>query len=224
MGGDNVAIACRRLERGTIVAVGDKTFALDYTVLEGHRFAVARIAQGASLLSWGLPFGYALRDIGTPCSLTRSILTARSLHTLTEAIFSVWPAEGTYVINQGVLEALHGRHLDFELPHEPNFYDEIPQYELNRETFVPTPAVRDVSALGFTSFVNSLFRSVLTRAWGGPRAQLPRIEEERSFMGYERPAGRGVGTRNCIIVLSTNSQTGTTVSSSSPCTGLKTLK
>lgn len=146
VGGDNVAIACRRLERGTIVAVGDKTFALDYTVLEGHRFAVARIAQGASLLSWGLPFGYALRDIGTPCSFTRSIFT-RSWHTLTEANFSVWPAEGTYVINQGVLEALHGRHLDFELPHEPNFYDEIPQYELNRETFVPTPAVRDVSCL-----------------------------------------------------------------------------
>ena len=81
---------------------------------------------------------------------TSSIL-ARSLHTLTEATFSVWPAEGTYVINQGVLEALHGRHLDFELPHEPNFYDEIPQYELNRETFVPTPAVRDVSALDFIS-------------------------------------------------------------------------
>lgn len=40
-------------------------------------------------------------------------------------------------------------------------------------------------------------------------------------MGYERPAGRGVGTRNCIIILSTNSQTGTTVSSSSQCTGLK---
>jgi hypothetical protein len=46
------------------------------------------------------------------------------------------------VINKGVLEELLGRHLDFELPHEPNFYDQIPPYRLDREAFVPAPAVR----------------------------------------------------------------------------------
>jgi hypothetical protein len=97
-----------------------------------------------------------------PCAISvRLALSPAHMHaacTLPEANFFVWPAEGTYVINPGVLEALHGRHLDFELPHEPNFYDEIPQYELNRETFVPTPAVRH-SRL----FVNSHSSSVLTR-------------------------------------------------------------
>jgi hypothetical protein len=137
--GDNVAIACRRLERGTLVAGTYKTFVLDFTVLEGHRFAVTRIEQGTALYSWGLPFGYAMRDIGIFPHYKRSDF---SIEMMCPPRSCCVTAEGAYVINKGVLEALQGRHLDFELPHEPNFYDEIPLYELNRETFTPASPVR----------------------------------------------------------------------------------
>ena len=62
--GDNVAIATRRLEAGTLLALPAGPRALVHTVLEGHRFAVAPLAVGAPLLSWGLPFGTALVEIG----------------------------------------------------------------------------------------------------------------------------------------------------------------
>jgi len=63
---DNVAIACCRLEQGTSISVSGETtvVTLDHTILEGHRFAVEPIRKGDPLLSWGLPFGCALRDIG----------------------------------------------------------------------------------------------------------------------------------------------------------------
>src|SRR3712207_9203036 len=61
--GDNVAIATRRLEAGTRVIYEGSKFTVPHTVLEGHRFAVERIGEGEDLLSWGLPFGKALRDI-----------------------------------------------------------------------------------------------------------------------------------------------------------------
>ena len=61
--GDNVAIATRRLEAGTRVAYEGSEFTVPHTVLEGHRFAVAPIAEGQDLLSWGLRFGRAIRDI-----------------------------------------------------------------------------------------------------------------------------------------------------------------
>ncbi len=60
---DNVAIATRRLEAGTLITYEGAEFALDYTVLEGHRFAIKPIALGEPLLSWGLHFGYALKWI-----------------------------------------------------------------------------------------------------------------------------------------------------------------
>ena len=47
--GDNVAIAVRRLEAGTVLAFAAGARALAHTVLEGHRFAVAPIARGAAL-------------------------------------------------------------------------------------------------------------------------------------------------------------------------------
>ena len=47
-------------------------FALSHTVLEGHRICGVKegIKKGEFLLSWGLPFGIALRDIqlGIPVS------------------------------------------------------------------------------------------------------------------------------------------------------------
>src|SRR5918995_4530677 len=61
--GDNVAIATRRIEAGTRVTYEGSEFTVPHTVLEGHRFAVARVPEGEDLLSWGLAFGRATKDI-----------------------------------------------------------------------------------------------------------------------------------------------------------------
>src|SRR5690625_4647194 len=110
--GDNVAIATRQLDAGTVVHYQDQDLTLDYTVMEGHRFAVKAIAPGENLLSWELPFGVAGPSI----------------------------QPGNYVINKGVLEALSGRSLDFELPAVPNFVDKVPPFVLDEENFQPAPA------------------------------------------------------------------------------------
>ncbi|MCY4089947.1 MAG: UxaA family hydrolase [Caldilineaceae bacterium] len=147
--GDNVAIATRTLPAGTQIDYCGRILTLDYTAMEGHRFAVAPIAEGAALLSWGLPFGMATRPI----------------------------APGEYVRNTEMLDALGVRALDFELPAEPNFADHVKPYILDTATFQP----------------------------GAPT---PRHAQEQYFEGYARPAGRGVGTRNMIILLGTSSRTG----------------
>ncbi len=147
--GDNVAIATRTLPAGTQIALGGAVLILDYTVMEGHRFAVAPIAAGSPLLSWELPFGLATREI----------------------------APGEYIRNAEMLDALGVRALDFELPSEPNFADHVEAYELD--------------ATGFQA-----------------GRQVPRHELDRFFEGYARPGGRGVGTRNMIVLLGTSSRTG----------------
>jgi altronate dehydratase len=145
---DNVAIATRRLPAGTLIDTLRARFDLDYTVMEGHRFAVRPIAAGEPLLSWGLPFGYASRDI----------------------------APGTYVCNAQILQELRRRNLDFELPSEANFVDKIEPYTLDARTF-------------------------------RPGTQVPRAAETRTFLGYERPGQRGIGTRNYVVILGTSSRT-----------------
>jgi len=107
MPGDNVAIAVRRLEAGTGVRFEGEVFRLERTVMEGHRFAVRAIAAGEDLLSWELPFGRA-----------------------TEAI-----SPGIYVCNEGMLEALGERELDFALPEAPNFADRIERHAVDEENF-----------------------------------------------------------------------------------------
>ncbi|MCB0209135.1 MAG: UxaA family hydrolase, partial [Anaerolineae bacterium] len=107
MPGDNVAIATQRLEQGTTIATGNHQFSLDHTIMEGHRFAVQPIAAGAPLLSWQLPFGFALRDI----------------------------EPGAYVCNAGMLDALRIRRLDFTLPTSPNFEERIQPYRLDESSF-----------------------------------------------------------------------------------------
>jgi hypothetical protein len=61
--GDNVAIASRCLEAGTKFRLRGPVIALKSSLLEGQRFATEVIAAGAALLSWGLPFGWALHEI-----------------------------------------------------------------------------------------------------------------------------------------------------------------
>lgn len=106
---DNVAIATRRLEAGTRFTLNGELFAVDFTVLEGHRFASRPIAPGDKLLSWGLPFGQALRLI----------------------------QPGQYVCNALMLEALQGRSIDFEIAAKPNFADYLEPYRLEASRFRP---------------------------------------------------------------------------------------
>ena len=134
--GDNVAIASRRLEAGSEVVSGTERFRLSHTLLVGHRFARQPIHSGAVLLSWGLPFGYASRDI-TP---------------------------GTYVCNPRILEALHGRNVDFELPTEANFTDRITPYVLDEAHFRPGTQVARYEEPGtFLGYPRAGARGVGTR-------------------------------------------------------------
>ena len=105
--GDNVAIATRRLDAGTVVADGGRDFRLPHTILEGHRFVRAPIPPGARLTSWGLPFGIAARALGP----------------------------GEYVCNEKILTALAERDIDFELPAAANFVDTIETYALDEASF-----------------------------------------------------------------------------------------
>ncbi len=146
--GDNVAIATRRLDAGQTIENDGAQFTLDTTILVGHRFAIEPIAEGAPLLSWGLPFGMATRPI----------------------------APGEYVCNAGMIEALGQRALDFTIPQQPNFQDRIVPYEVDEAAF-------------------------------RPGRQVERYKEERTFLGFHRDGGRGVGTRNTIVILGTTSST-----------------
>lgn len=133
---DNVAIAVRRIDAGTTIQSGDRTFYLPVTVMEGHRFAVQPIAAGSPLLSWGLPFGYATVDI----------------------------APGQYVCNQGVLDAFETRRLNFELPAIPNFRDYMEPYALEEDTFAPADQVpRYEDDRTFSGFWRSHNRGAGTR-------------------------------------------------------------
>ena len=52
--GDNLAIAIRRLEKGTQVVSNGAVFELSNTVLEGHRFAVQPIPRGGPVALLGI--------------------------------------------------------------------------------------------------------------------------------------------------------------------------
>lgn len=78
---DNVAIASRRLDAGTVVdfGAGGGLVALPHPVPEGHRFAARPIAAGEPLLSWSTPFARALRDLDVGAYVcTRTSLAALS--------------------------------------------------------------------------------------------------------------------------------------------------
>ena len=178
--GDNVAIATRRLEPGTRFSYEGEEFEIPHTVLEGHRFAVEPIAEGEDLLSWGLPFGRALRDI-EPGDYA---CNEKILRVLRER-FGPSPGRGEDVGPEGTSDQGGGRvrgghrETDLHLPDEPNFRDaELEPYVLDEESF-------------------------------RPGEQVPPHEEPRTFMGYRRGGGRGVGTRNYVVLLGvTSRQTG----------------
>jgi altronate dehydratase len=124
--GDNVAIAVRRLDAGTTVALSNAITILPHTVLEGHRFAVRPIAVGEPLLSWGLPFGHAIAPI----------------------------APAAYVCNQSMLDALAVRRLEnATLPAQANFADHLVPFRFNETAFQPAapiaPAPQPRTFLGY---------------------------------------------------------------------------
>lgn len=114
--GDNVAIAIRQLDAGTVIEIDGREHILASTILEGHRFAMRPIVPGEPLLSWGLPFGHALVPIKA----------------------------GEYVCNRSILEALAVRRLPFPLPTQPNFADHLVAFTFEESAFIPAPAVSPV--------------------------------------------------------------------------------
>jgi altronate dehydratase len=169
-------MATRRLEAGTRVSYEGSEFTIGYTVLEGHRFAVEPITEGEDLLSWGLRFGRAIRDIA-PGDYACNEKILRVLHER----LGVSPEreeedpEGTS--DQGGGRVPGGQvEAGLRLPKEPNFSDaELEPYVLDEEGF-------------------------------RPGLQVPLHDEPRTFMGYRRGAGRGVGTRNYIVVMGLTSR------------------
>jgi len=134
---DNCAIALKQLEPGTVLQTPDsRSFALDFTVLEGHRFAVRSIQEGEALLSWGMPCGILRTNI----------------------------SPGSYICNTGVLEELSTRNLDFELPQKPNLRDFYEPYKLNTQTFGPAKQIKLSTRQGsFQGFKRCSKRGVGTR-------------------------------------------------------------
>lgn len=108
---DNCAIAIRDLAAGTAVSRHNSHFTLNYPILVGHRFAVQPIEEGEPLLSWGMPFGRALRDI----------------------------AAGEYVYNEKARDELNSRALGFTLPSAPNFADDLHIYQFDASQIQSAP-------------------------------------------------------------------------------------
>ena len=134
--GDNVAIATQTLEGGTHIHHNGQQFQLSHTILEGHRFAIASISEGAPLLSWGLPFGFAIRSI----------------------------APGDYVCNQKMIDSLSIRNLPFALPETLNFSDKMAPYQLDAAEFRPgTQLPRYTHARHFLGYQRPGSRGVGTR-------------------------------------------------------------
>ena len=144
---DNVAVAIHTIDPGSRVVSGTERWLIPHIVLEGHRFATRPIEEEQTLLSWGLPFGRAEREI----------------------------APGEYVCNQRMLQALAEMGVESGLPEQANFTDTRIDYRLDDQAFLPG-------------------------------RQVEPCDNPASFEGTERPGGRGVGTRNFIVVLGASSR------------------
>jgi len=189
---DNAAIAVKTLSGGTFIQHEGVTFGLRHDILEGHRFPINVIRKGEQLLSWGMPFGLALRDL----------------------------QPGEWLCNAGCLKSLTGRELPFTLPTEPNFVDHGNNYILDESAFVagaplpplPPPTVdvynrgdtrgcgtrNYVVVIGVTSISGSMARRISTRL-------KPKLQALPSVSGVVPVAhtegGEGVSTHNLEHVM-----------------------
>jgi altronate dehydratase len=133
---DNTAMTTCRLEAGDRVRYQGQVWTLKHTILEAHRFAVSAIPRGSALLSWGLPFGFALKNIQA----------------------------GEYVCNASTLESIKLRSVKLELPERANFEDHIEPYVLDEATFQAAKQVPSYSGeRTFLGFKRSRQRGVGTR-------------------------------------------------------------
>ncbi|WP_153396767.1 UxaA family hydrolase [Ornithinicoccus halotolerans] len=87
-------------------------------------------------------------------------------------------AAGDYVMTARIQDMLVHRHVEGDFPEEPNAVDR----ELDPPDFDPETFV--------------------------PADQISPVEDGRTFLGYDRGPGLGVGTRNHIVVVATSSRTG----------------
>ncbi len=174
--GDNVAMATRRLEPGTRVSYEGSEFEIHHTVLEGHRFAVEPVAEGEDLLSWGLRFGRARRNI----------------------------APGDYACNEKILRVLRER-----FKASPRRGDEDPE-GTSDQGGGRVPGGQDRAGLSLPEEPNfsdaELEPYVLDEGGFRPGEQVLLHDEPRTFMGYRRAPGRGVGTRNYIVAMGLTSR------------------
>ena len=207
--GDNVAIAVRRIDAGTVIVgnaeepvgtgvgaagaaggaggagdgmgAGATQFKMAHTVLEGHRFVFEAISAGQPLLSWGLPFGDATRDL----------------------------VPGDYLCNERILKALAERDIDFVLPDHANFVDRFEPCDLDPATIVPGQQVAPFDLPGtFQGYLRAGNRGVGTRnflvvlALTSADAALATAVAERA-----RQIG-GVPPEQCEIVAVTHTEGG----------------
>lgn len=134
--GDNVAIATKVIEAGTEVVDGEHSYCISHTVLEGHRFAARELQTDEFLLSWGQPFGKALRTI----------------------------APGEYICNDKILVALTERHVDFNIPNAANFEDYMQRYEVDADSFTAGSQIELAETPGaFMGFKRHASRGIGTR-------------------------------------------------------------
>ena len=70
-------------------------------------------------------------------------------------------------------------------------------------------AIRDIDFVlpSCPNFKDQIAPYLLDEDTFKPGAQVPRYDHDRSFLGYRRDGGRGVGTRNYIVIMGTTSQT-----------------
>lgn len=137
---DNAGIATCFLSKDQIVAFKGNDLVLSHSVLEGHRFAVEAIPAGSLILSWGVGFGKAVRDI----------------------------APGEYLCNEMALKELRIRSIDFEIPEAPNFEDYIPKVDVRPEEMQASPELGLVETPGtFSGFIRGGGRGVGTRNFVG---------------------------------------------------------
>lgn len=112
--GDNVIIVLQDLEPGEWIRVPEsQAWHLRWTVLEGHRIASEHIPTGTPLLSWGLPFGKALRDI----------------------------EPGEALFNEATLRDLRLRGTGWVIPEYPNFSDWHAEFTIGSGTVRVTEQV-----------------------------------------------------------------------------------
>ena len=159
---DNCAMAKRLLSTGTRIITQSGMIVLHAPCLEGHRFAIERMARGKPLLSWGLPFGHA----------------------------TVPFRPGDVLLNQKAADALRGRLQGASAHHD----------------LVETSAIRELlanSAVNFEDLDVTPDSPFILEEHGFHAVGMnqPNVTQEGTFLGYRRPHGRGVGTRNHVAVI-----------------------